>query len=482
MSSFYFYDYETFGLDPAASWPAQFAGIRTDKEFNEIGEPLNLYCRLAEDFLPHPESCLVTGLTPSIVNKSGMIEPEFIRSIYQQFIEPSTCILGYNSIRFDDEVTRHILYRNFYDPYAHEYKNGNSRWDLIDLTRLVFALRPEGVEWPVKEGGEVSLRLEDITKANNIKSERYHDAVSDVRVTIKWAKFLRKKKPKVFDYVFSNKNKYKVLELLDLKDRKPLVHVSGMYGARRKFATIVMPLVKHPINSNGIIVYDLMHDVSPLLELSVAEIRENLFCPAEERTEKHSIIALKTVHINKCPILAPLTVLREQDKERLEIDMSCCDSNRKKILNNSSLLEKITTVFSNTDHWDKDNNEDPELMLYSGGFSSNHDRGIMSDILAVKKPEQLAEIQGLFLDQRFNEMLFRYRARHYYDTLNEEDRRLWKLHKKKCFTTNDSRKMGLGGFWKAMCDVKNSHTEQDISASDVLNKLSVYVKNQESLV
>jgi len=42
-TTLYWHDYETFGSDPRRDRPAQFAGLRTDEELNEIGEPLVLY-------------------------------------------------------------------------------------------------------------------------------------------------------------------------------------------------------------------------------------------------------------------------------------------------------------------------------------------------------------------------------------------------------------------------------------------------------
>jgi exodeoxyribonuclease-1 len=56
--------------------------------------------------------------------------------------------VGYNSLRFDDEVTRNTLYRNLYSPYDREWQNGNSRWDIIDMVRACHDLRPEGIVWP----------------------------------------------------------------------------------------------------------------------------------------------------------------------------------------------------------------------------------------------------------------------------------------------------------------------------------------------
>jgi DNA polymerase III epsilon subunit-like protein len=181
-SSLFWYDYETTGIDPRRDRPLQVAGIRTDENLNEIGEPLNIYCQPSEDILPHPAACLVTGITPGRLAEQGLSEAEFMTRIHAELAQPGTCGVGYNSLRFDDEVTRYSLYRNFFDPYAREWQGGNSRWDLIDLVRCAYALRPEGIVWP-EEDGRVTLKLERLTAANGIAHGQAHDALSDVRAT-----------------------------------------------------------------------------------------------------------------------------------------------------------------------------------------------------------------------------------------------------------------------------------------------------------
>src|SRR5512137_2499177 len=184
IQTFYWHDYETFGTDPQRDRPVQFAGLRTDIDFNVINDPLVIYCKPAADCLPNPDSCLITGITPQLAEQKGVCEAEFIGWIHQQLAQPNTCTLGYNNLRFDDEVTRNCLYRNFYDPYVREWQNGNSRWDMIDVVRAARALRPEGINWPVNEEGNPSFRLDQLTKANNIAHEAAHDALSDVHATI----------------------------------------------------------------------------------------------------------------------------------------------------------------------------------------------------------------------------------------------------------------------------------------------------------
>jgi len=168
QKTFYFHDYETFGKNPALDRPAQFAGVRTDEDFNIIEEPLVIYCRPSDDYLPEPEAVMITGITPQLALEKGLSEAEFSAQIHQAFSVPGTCIVGYNNIRFDDEVSRNIFYRNFYDPYAYSWQYGNSRWDLLDVMRACYALRPDGINWPENDDGFPSFRLEHLTKANGI--------------------------------------------------------------------------------------------------------------------------------------------------------------------------------------------------------------------------------------------------------------------------------------------------------------------------
>lgn len=424
LKSFLWHDYETAGTDPALDWPTQFAGIRTDAQLNEIGEPLNIFCKQPRDHLPHPVAVLVTGLSPQEVNHQGIIEPEFIARIHAEMSQPGTCGVGYNSLRFDDEVTRHALYRNFHDPYAREWKNGNSRWDLIDMVRLAGAIRPEGIEWPLREDGYKSFRLEELTEANGIDHGSAHDALSDVRATIAMARLVRDRQPKLFNYILELRNKRKVAELLNLVTKEMRVHVSGMFGVHRHNLAIIMPLAGHPTNNNGIVVYDLSVDPTPLLELSVEDIQARIFTAASDLPEGVERIPLKTVHINKCPVIVKTSVLTSGNIEGLEIDPALCKKHRDMLLAHPEITKKVQAVFSGSGDFET---TDPDQMLYSGGFFSPSDRRVMDQIVA-SPPEALVNPAFSFEDKRLEEMLFRYRGRHFPHTLDTEDQALWEQY------------------------------------------------------
>ena len=424
-ATFYWYDYESFGLNPMKDRLSQFAGVRTDMDLNIVGEPLMLYCKPADDFLPNPISCLITGITPQKALADGLPEADFIQRINIEFSQPNTCVLGYNNLRFDDEFTRHVLYRNLFDAYAREWQNGCTRWDLLDVVRMTRSLRPEGIEWPINAEGRPTVRLEDLTVANGIAHESAHDALSDVYATIAMARLVKEKQPKLFDFALNNRSKNKLFKLLNLREQKPVLHVSGMYPMEQGNMAVVVPVAQHPINKNGIIVYDLSVDPKDLINLSPAKIFERIFTPNAELPEGVDRIPLKTVHVNKCPIIAPFMTLDGKAAKKYNIDMNVCRANLDAIKNHPGLAKKIQKVFSETKF---EKRTDPDQMLYGGPFFNDDDKERMSHIHTMP-PEELVGYQPPFNDPRLPEMLFRMRARNWPETLTEEEKQRWQEFK-----------------------------------------------------
>jgi len=419
-TSLFWHDYETWGANPRLDRPAQFAGLRTDLDFNPIGPPLVIYCRPADDVLPHPDACLITGLTPQRALAEGVIEAEFYAAIHQQLAQPGTCALGYNTLRFDDEFTRYGLYRNFYDPYGREWQNGNSRWDVIDMVRLTRALRPEGIEWPAREDGETSFRLEHLTAANGIEHAGAHDALADVRATIALARLVRERQRRLYDFVFSHRDKVSAARLLDLRRREPVLHVSSRYPARHGCLAVVLPLLQHPTNRNAVVVYDLRHDPTPLLSLDAEPVRRLVYTSADALAEGEERIPLKLVHLNKCPVLAPLATLTPEAAERWAIDLGRAQAHREALLAAPDLATKLTAVYSDNPFPPTD---DPDQALYAG-FLSDADRARCERVRRTP-PDRLARLVGEFEDARLPELLFRYRARNWPETLSAEERARW---------------------------------------------------------
>lgn len=418
-TTFYWHDYETFGVDPSKDRPSQFAGLRTDDNLNVIGEPLVIYCQPQKDILPAPQACLITGITPQYALEHGLPEPQFIEAIHQQLALPGTCGVGYNSIRFDDEVSRYTLYRNFYDPYQREWKNGNSRWDIIDMMRLTRALRPEGIDWPDHDAGRPSFKLEHLTAANGIEHAAAHDALSDVTATIAMAKLVKQKQPRLFDYVVNNRGKKAIAEILNLQERKPFFHISGMLDKAHLYGAVMMPLAKHPTNSNGIICVDLSADPQALIGLNAEEIKQRVFTAAADLPEGTDRIPLKVVHINKAPVVTTHKLIDEKAADRLNINMQNCMANWQK-LNEVNLQTKLQQVFAERDFPAK---AEAEQQLYQG-FLPNSDKGLLDEVRRAKVDD--FKVHSFhFADKRYNEMLFNYRARYFDASLSTEERKTW---------------------------------------------------------
>lgn len=424
--SLFWHDYETFGLNPATDRPSQFAGIRTDLDLNVISEPHQWYCRPPNDYLPAPEACLVTGITPQHALQHGEFENQFIFNILQQFQQPQTCVVGYNNIRFDDEVTRFTLYRNFHDPYQREWQNGCSRWDIIDMVRACYALRPEGIEWVFDENDAPSFRLELLTKANDIIHQQAHDAMSDVYATIAMAKLIKEKNPKLYEYCYSLRQKNKVLNELKLGTFTPLVHISGMFPALQGCCSYIVPIAQHPTNNNAVIVMDLNKDISQLASLTVEELQSYLYTATENLPEGINRPPIKLVHINKCPIIASAKTLTADRAKELGIDAQQCRQSMNFFKENKQLVEKIIAVFDTEPKPSKD--QQPEQKLYSGGFPTANDKN-QSKTIAALSSQQVASHQVNFDNPNFDNLWWRYKARNYPQSLTIEEQQKWSRHR-----------------------------------------------------
>lgn len=474
QNTLYWHDYETWGEVPAVDKPSQFAGIRTDEDLNILGEPLMMYCKPAADLLPKPEACLITGLLPQVAAERGLPEYEFIAAIHAELSRPGTCGVGYNSIRFDDEVTRYTLYRNFYDPYEREWRNGNSRWDIIDMVRMTRALRPEGIEWPNYEDGRPCFKLEMLSKANNLKHEAAHDALSDVYATIAVAKLIKTKQPKLYDYAYRLRDKRFVASMIDIDSHKPLLHISSRFPAENGNAALVLPLMMHPTNKNSVIAFNLGSDPQALLTLPVEELRLRLFTRTEDLPEGVERLALKEIHFNKTPMLLPPSMLDDPTAQRLAIDKVQCAQYWQALCNLSlhewqALQQKLYQLYSGQEFAEK---TDPEQMLYSG-FFDEQDKRLMVQVRQAT-PELLSNEPFVFRDPRLKEMLFRYRARNFPTSLSFEELQRWQAFCRWRLTAKEAQaSLTLDEFDERLqlliADANTSESQQDL-----LKQLVVY--------
>jgi exodeoxyribonuclease-1 len=435
--TFLWHDYETFGLSPRRDRPAQFAGIRTDADLNEIGEPVMIYCQPANDYLPDPTSCVLTGITPQICLGRGLSEHAFAAQIESLLAQPGTIGVGYNTIRFDDEVTRHLFWRNLIDPYAREWQNGCGRWDLLDVVRMAYALRPAGIQWPSKPDERFpdnpsalrpSFKLEDLARANGLLHEAAHDALSDVRATIALARLIRSAQPRLFDFCLSLHKKDRVAAELGLpasqQTAQPFLHVSGMFGPERGCLAVMWPLATHPFNKNELLAWDLAFDPSELTLLDVATLRQRLFSKSADLPEGVLRLPLKSVHLNKSPmVVRKLKTLTDEMATKWNIDIDAAMLNAEK----AAGLPDMSAIWPEVFYRPKEATPDVDEDLY-GGFVNNTDRRRLNQLRAMS-PAEMAHAHIGFDDDRLTELVFRYRARNFADTLSPDDAERWEAHR-----------------------------------------------------
>ena len=422
--SFLWFDLETFGRDPRRTRIAQFAAQRTDADLNPVGEPISLYCQPARDLLPSPEAALITGITPQQAQRDGLIEAEFVARVQEQLAEPGTCAVGYNSLRFDDEFLRFSLYRNFHDPYEREWRNGNSRWDLLDLVRLCYALRPDGIEWPSGADGRTSFRLELLARANGLEQAQAHEALSDVRALIGLARRIRVAQPKLFDYYLGFRDKRRAAALLDPFKSRPLLHVSGRFPVERRCAALVLPLAVDPVVATRVVVFDLSTDPDELIELDAEDIADRVFTPTADLPEGVERIPLKQIQTNRCPALVELDHLRPPDIERIGLDVPRALAHAERLRAAPELAAKLRQVFARAPR----EPADADAALYDG-FPADADKRRFATVRSTS-PAQLRALESSFVDPRYRELLFRYRARNWPDSLDAPELQRWNAYRR----------------------------------------------------
>lgn len=468
--TFLWHDYETFGLNTRRDRPAQFAGIRTDENLNIIEEPVMFYCKPTIDVLPDPTSCMVTGITPQTCLELGYNEHEFADKIEKLLGAPGTIGVGYNTIAYDDEITRFMFWRNLIDPYAREWQNNCGRWDIIDMARAAYSLRPDGVKWPTKEDGSPSFRLEDIAKENGLAHEAAHDALSDVYATIALAKLIKESNPKLFDYYFSLHKKDKVAEVIGLLSNEPFVHVSKNYGSDRGFLSPMMAMRLHPTNKNEVISWDLTKDPSELLTIDAETMSRRLFTKWQDRGEEFVKMPVVSIATNKSPmVIKSLKSLTPEVATRWGIDVNVAIANSKKLVEIMSQRD-LGKLFADVYAREFEPSFDPEESLYGGAFLGRDDRRKL-DSMRYANPASMGLVK--FDDARLEELFFHYRARNFPNHLSIHETTRWNNHINSRLINGENGSRTIVQLKSEVDDliVKNSGNPKKL---EVLNKILEY--------
>lgn len=426
--SFLWYDLETFGKDPRRTRIAQFAAIRTDDDLNEVGEPVSIFCKPAHDLLPAPEAVLVTGITPQQAEREGLIEAEFMARVHEQVAEPGTCSVGYNSLRFDDAFLRFGFYRNFFDAYAYGWQHGNSRWDLLDVMRFAAALRPEGLIWPTNDQGLPSFKLEHLAEANGVREGDAHEALSDVRALLALARKLKTAQPKLWSHCLEFRDKRRALRDASPVTPQPLLHVSGMFPAKRWGAGVVLPICTHPSLPDRVIALDLDHDPAAFLDAGADELTDRLYTPTADLPEGMTRVPLKELRGGYCPINVPLAQVRDAELTRLGLDRARLLDHAARVLAHSHFTNEVAKVYGRHRDFPV---ADADAALFDG-FIGDADKRLFPRIRSAAPP-QLPGFAEALRDPRLPPLLLRYQARNWPESLTLGQRAEWDDYRRSRF-------------------------------------------------
>jgi exodeoxyribonuclease-1 len=463
--TFFFYDLETSGLSGRSDRIMQFAGIRTDMDLKQIGEPVNILEKLHDDVLPSPDAIMVTGITPQKTRDEGYSEAEFAAIVSSDIFTPDTITVGFNNIRFDDEFMRHLFWRNFYDPYEWSYKDGRSRWDLLDVVRMTRALRPDRIVWPVDDKGQPTNRLELLSKANGLEHTKAHDALSDVEALIGVTKLIKDTHPQLYEYLLKMRDKNEVKKLVNLDVKQPFVYVSGRLDSKYNKATVAFPLTA---GKNGnVVVYDLRYDPTPFLKMDSKELAKKLYATWEERQSKDFVkLPLKELQYNHIPAVAPLGVL-EQAEGWKHIDLSPDIITRHKtlLLSAPGFSENIRTLFESKPDYKK--LSDAEEQLYDS-FVPDIDK-IRIEKVRNASERELADFHPAFTDDRLPELLLHYKARSFPRSLAEDESAAWEKWR------SDKITASLPEFMKSLARL--SSTIKDENKQFLLQELQLWAES-----
>jgi len=453
MADFLWYDLETFGTNPALDRIAQFAAIRTDSNLEVIAKH-DIYCQSPTDRLPNPYAVLTTGITPQIANAKGVRENQFAEQIFQILAEPNTCRVGYNSIKFDDEMCRNLFYRNFFPIYDCEWKNGNTRWDLLDVVRLVYATKPDTLNWPTIEN-KVVFKLDKLSQENQLSHNAPHEAVSDIIATIALAKIIKTKQPKLFEYCFNLRKKNNILDFLAKQGNQAFLHISGKYSVKRACAAMVCNWMQHPIQKNSVLFVDISQSPKSWFDLSVDQIKLCLFGTNEQLAEQQlTRLPISLVNISQAPIIAPKGVVNAAVAERMQLDVANCHDNLTLWLNNEQQLQnlrsQIKSILSEPIKWQ---HKDAEQLIYQS-FVNDSDAKQFYNI-------RNGDFADCWLqDARLRQLLLRYKAQHFPKQLSADEKAEWHSFCQNNLSGERDNLIGLKQYQAMIDQLKQDYQQQ----------------------
>ena len=462
-----FYDTETTGIQLDFSQILQCGSVLTDNSFNTLSEQ-DIGCAPLPWVIPNPRAML-TNKKINLLN-SNVSHYEMIKDLQRQWkqwtLDNPGIFISYNGHAFDEELVRRQFFWNLLEPYVTN-TNGNGRLDLMLMMHNIVSFFPEAINIPLFEDGpKISLKLEDIARANNISADSAHDAIADCNLMIYITKKINLSIPEVFASFLEISTKPGVMNLLNKDGFLAL----GEVFRRQIFRYPVIFCGSDPSRPNEIVFFDLsFDDPDEILELELSEIFKLINSGGRDGP-------LKKYKINKTIPICHSELLN--DKTVFDVDFGELNRRANLVRSHKDFQTKVSQAMSDR----MMNFPEPEYIeqtIYSGGFPSFKDKDLMQEFHISDNLEHRIKIARNFEDERNRIFAERIICQLSFENAPEDFQKRYKLLFEERIGTK-----GLWGFVESSIEESNKLLEEliDKESINIVDATLKHLKTMQNLI
>ena len=383
---FVFYDTETTGLDINFSQIIQVGCVLTDNNFNVL-EELNLSSKVLPWIVPSPDAFLVHRQTDCL--EEGVSHFEMMKSLREKWLswgkDKNLIFVTYNGHKFDEELVRRQFYWNLFDPYITN-TNGNKRLDLMSLFQLIGNFYPAEIKIPEDEDENISLKLTDLAKENNISIENAHDAVVDCMLMVNLMKKIKASAPEALKAAIKGSSKNGNIELTKTKP----FSILGEIYRKKKYIYPVIACGQNPNQTNQVALIDLYFDPKKMFEMTDYELSEQFGAGG----------GLKKISVNKSVPIMPVDRIKDINNF-LDSPFELLESRAKQVSENLEFQNRVCEVMT-INQREYPPNKYLEQKVYER-FPSNSDK-LWMERFEISTWAEKAKLLSGFEDERYREL------------------------------------------------------------------------------
>ena len=383
---FVFYDTETTGLDINFSQIIQVGCVLTDNNFN-ILEELNLSSKVLPWIVPSPDAFLVHRQTDCL--DDGVSHFEMMKSLREKWLswgkDKNLIFVTYNGHKFDEELVRRQFYWNLFDPYITN-TNGNKRLDLMSLFQLIGNFYPAEIKIPEDEDENISLKLTDLAKENNISIENAHDAIVDCMLMVNLMKKIKASAPEALKAAIKGSSKNGNIELTKTKP----FSILGEIYRKKKYIYPVIACGQNPNQTNQVALIDLYFDPKKMFEMTDYELSEQFGAGG----------GLKKISVNKSVPIMPVDRIKNINNF-LDSPFELLESRAKQVSENLEFQNRVCEVMT-INQREYPPNKYLEQKVYER-FPSNSDK-LWMERFEISTWAEKAKLLSGFEDERYREL------------------------------------------------------------------------------